>query len=279
MTVTKAAEQAAATRADGASGANADSALTIVGAAGRRAVSVRPDAASRLSDAAAACSRRRARQARVVRRRRRGRRGRAGRHLAVAAEPRHTRDRSARRGGPNERHADRRAMKGTGLAGRRTRLPGSRHLQTRTGLAQRGARAHPCGPRARRRARRHRSPATRVALDPARLSIDGIAARPRDTTRLIVLNKPRGTVTTRRDPEGRRTVFDVLGEAGEGLVAVGRLDLASTGLLLFTNDTQLANRLTDPNQSHRAPVRRHRPRPRRARGGGASQPAATRFAS
>jgi pseudouridine synthase len=41
-------------------------------------------------------------------------------------------------------------------------------------------------------------------------------------------------------------VFDILGEAGRGLVAVGRLDLASTGLLILTNDTQLAHRLTDP---------------------------------
>ncbi len=64
--------------------------------------------------------------------------------------------------------------------------------------------------------------------------------------RVVLFNKPRGTVTTKRDPEGRRTVFDTLGDAGQGLIAVGRLDLASTGLLIFTNDTQLANRLTDP---------------------------------
>lgn len=92
-----------------------------------------------------------------------------------------------------------------------------------------------------------RNPAVPVVPERARISIDQAAAsQGRAARRVIILNKPRGTVTTRRDPDGRKTVFDVLGDVGRGLIAVGRLDLASTGLLLLTNDTQLAHRLTDP---------------------------------
>jgi len=64
--------------------------------------------------------------------------------------------------------------------------------------------------------------------------------------RTILLHKPRGVVTTRRDPEGRATVFDTIGDEAHGLNAVGRLDRATTGLLLLTTDTQFANWVTDP---------------------------------
>jgi 23S rRNA pseudouridine2605 synthase len=90
-----------------------------------------------------------------------------------------------------------------------------------------------------------RDPGHLVVPESARISVDGKPAR-RSAWRLLMLNKTRGTVTTRRDPEGRPTVFDALGDEGRGLVAVGRLDLATTGLLLLTTDTQLSHRLTDP---------------------------------
>jgi len=90
-----------------------------------------------------------------------------------------------------------------------------------------------------------RDPLTAVHPERDRIAIGGETAA-RAVWRTIAFYKPRGVVTTRRDPQGRRTVFDVLGEAGEGMVAVGRLDLASSGLLLLTTDTHLAERLTNP---------------------------------
>jgi 23S rRNA pseudouridine2605 synthase len=56
-------------------------------------------------------------------------------------------------------------------------------------------------------------------------------------------------MTTRKDPQGRRTVFDVLGPVADGLIAVGRLDYATSGLLLLTTDTQLAEQLTNPRHA------------------------------
>jgi 23S rRNA pseudouridine2605 synthase len=89
-------------------------------------------------------------------------------------------------------------------------------------------------------------PLAAVNPDRARIAIDGERRAGARAWRTIAFHKPRGTVTTRRDPEGRTTVFDVLGTAGDGLVAVGRLDFATSGLLLLTTDTQLAERLTNP---------------------------------
>jgi len=90
-----------------------------------------------------------------------------------------------------------------------------------------------------------RNPLALVAPERDDIRLRGVSAS-RPAWRTIAFHKPRGTITSRRDPQGRRTVFDVLGDAAEGLVAVGRLDRASTGLLLLTSDTQLADELTDP---------------------------------
>ena len=93
-----------------------------------------------------------------------------------------------------------------------------------------------------------RDQAVPVVLGRSVVEVDG--QQPTDQPwRTILLHKPRGVVTTTRDPDGRPTVFDALGEAGQGLKTVGRLDLASTGLLLLTNDSHLADWLTNPDNA------------------------------
>ena len=77
--------------------------------------------------------------------------------------------------------------------------------------------------------------------------IDGKPAKlPRKTT-TILFHKPPGCVCTKEDPQGRRTVYDYLPPGFQHLKYVGRLDLQSRGLLLFTDDGELLHRLTHPS--------------------------------
>jgi len=79
-----------------------------------------------------------------------------------------------------------------------------------------------------------------------RILFDGIPLRSREK-RYILLNKPTGYITTFRDPDGRPTVYDLIQEIDTFVSPVGRLDLDTSGLLILTNDTRLAERLTNPD--------------------------------
>jgi 23S rRNA pseudouridine2605 synthase len=101
------------------------------------------------------------------------------------------------------------------------------------------------------------------SADPARdrITIDGKRVGPaRDAW--IALHKPVGYVVSRRDPEGRPTVFSLVPEV-PGLTYVGRLDVMTSGLLLLTTDGEAANRLTHPRygveRTYRALVHGRRP--------------------
>jgi pseudouridine synthase len=84
-----------------------------------------------------------------------------------------------------------------------------------------------------------------VDLERDRITLDG---KPLETAAkvYILLYKPKGYLTSYGDPQGRPTVYDLIGDAGGWLSPVGRLDLDTSGLLIMTNDTAFAERVTNP---------------------------------
>jgi pseudouridine synthase len=89
-----------------------------------------------------------------------------------------------------------------------------------------------------------------IDLERDRVTLDGKPLRARERV-YILLYKPAGYVTTYRDPDGRPTVYDLVSDFGAWLSPVGRLDLDTSGLLLMTNDTDFAERVTNPD--HKVP--------------------------
>ncbi len=90
-----------------------------------------------------------------------------------------------------------------------------------------------------------RDPDHWIDLERDRVAFDGkpLQAGPK---LYVLLNKPKGFLTTYRDPEGRKTVYELLPGSLPYVFPVGRLDQDTSGLLLLTNDTQFAERLTNP---------------------------------
>src|SRR5439155_11040248 len=90
-------------------------------------------------------------------------------------------------------------------------------------------------------------PGTRVDPLTAVIHVDGDRVIVRDDLVYLALNKPRGVLSAMSDARGRRTVGDLVGDRPERLFHVGRLDADSEGLLLLTNDGELAHRLMHPS--------------------------------
>jgi pseudouridine synthase len=93
-----------------------------------------------------------------------------------------------------------------------------------------------------------RNPDQWVDMERDRVQFDGRPLQSRERIYLL-LYKPTGYLTTYKDPDGRPTVYDLIKDVGTFLSPVGRLDLDTSGLLLMTNDNQLAERVTNP-ESH-----------------------------
>jgi len=91
-----------------------------------------------------------------------------------------------------------------------------------------------------------RNPETPTRIGRDKIEVGGRTVRAAEKV-YWMLNKPRGAITTASDEQGRDTVYDYLGRGGGWLAPVGRLDKASEGLLLLTNDSEWAARVLSPN--------------------------------
>ena len=90
------------------------------------------------------------------------------------------------------------------------------------------------------------------------ICVDGTPVPPTDAKIYLILNKPRGYVTTLSDEKGRKNAAQLVADCGKRVYPVGRLDMDSEGLLLFTNDGDFANKLMHPshevNKTYRVTV-------------------------
>jgi 23S rRNA pseudouridine2605 synthase len=117
---------------------------------------------------------------------------------------------------------------------------------SKLGLASRGqARALIAAGRVTVDGRPADDPLAEVVPEAIRLAIDGRPVVPEEPL-VVLLHKPRGVVTTTSDPAGRPTVYSCLAGLDRHLVPVGRLDLATSGVLLLTNDNRFGDWVTDP---------------------------------
>jgi 23S rRNA pseudouridine2605 synthase len=160
------------------------------------------------------------------------------------------RDRASRGGTPRRRAAAHSSEPDEGERDSLTDVPGGVRLQKVLAAAGLGSRRH-CEEligegRVEVDGETVRRFGARVDPDHQVIRVDGLRIPSRQDLVYLALNKPAGVLSTMSDDRGRRTVSDLLGDREGRLYHVGRLDYETEGLMLFTNDGDLAHRLTHP---------------------------------